>query len=37
MLGAGVAIAVNVFPSLIFPWMLAFTVPQMSACASAAA
>ena len=31
MLGAGAAIAVNVFPSLLFPWMLAFAVPQMSA------
>ena len=30
-LGAGVAIAVNVFPALIFPWMLAFAVPQMAA------
>jgi hypothetical protein len=30
-LGAGVAVAVNVFPSIIFPWMLAFAVVQMSA------
>jgi hypothetical protein len=30
-LGAGVAIAVNVFPAIVFPWMLAFAVPQMSA------
>ena len=30
-LGIGVAIAVNVFPALIFPWMLAWAVPQMSA------
>lgn len=30
-LGAGVAIAVNVFPAIIFPWMLAFAVPQMHA------
>src|SRR6185436_6242841 len=30
-LGAGVAIAVNVFPAIIFPWMLAFAVPQMAA------
>jgi hypothetical protein len=29
-LGAGVAIAVNIFPTLVFPWMLAFAVPQMS-------
>ena len=35
-LGAGVAVAVNVFPTLVFPWMLAFAVPQMSACATAA-
>ena len=30
-LGAGVAIAVNIFPAIIFPWMLAFAVPQMHA------
>ena len=30
-LGAGVAVAVNVFPTIVFPWMLAFAVPQMSA------
>jgi hypothetical protein len=30
-LGAGVAVAVNVFPAIVFPWMLAFAVPQMSA------
>jgi len=30
-LGAGVAIAVNIFPAIIFPWMLAFSVPQMPA------
>lgn len=30
MLGAGVAIAVNVFPTWVFPWMVAFAVPQMS-------
>jgi hypothetical protein len=30
-LGAGVGIAVNIFPALIFPWMLAFAVPQMHA------
>ncbi len=30
-LGAGVAIAVNIFPAIIFPWMLAFSVPQMHA------
>src|SRR5688572_3093909 len=29
-LGAGVAIAVNVFPTWVFPWMVAFAVPQMS-------
>lgn len=31
MLGAGVALAVNIFPTLVFPWMLAFAVPQMHA------
>lgn len=31
MLGAAVAIAVNIFPTFVFPWMLAFSVPQMSA------
>lgn len=31
MLGAGVSIAVNVFPTFIFPWMLAFSLPQMAA------
>jgi len=30
-LGTGVAIAVNIFPAIIFPWMLAFSVPQMHA------
>ena len=25
------AIAVNIFPAIIFPWMLAFAVPQMHA------
>ena len=30
-LGAGVAVAVNIFPTIVFPWMLAFAVPQMSA------
>ena len=35
-LGAGVAIAVNIFPTIVFPWMLAFAVPQMSACATVA-
>jgi hypothetical protein len=29
--GVGVAVAVNVFPALVFPWMLAFSVPQMAA------
>ena len=32
-LGAGVAMAVNIFPAIVFPWMLAFAVPQMRACA----
>jgi hypothetical protein len=31
MLGAGVSLAVNIFPTFIFPWMLAFSVPQMAA------
>ncbi|MEP6783812.1 MAG: hypothetical protein ABI983_09085 [Acidobacteriota bacterium] len=31
LLGAGVAIAVNLFPTIVFPWMLAFAVRQMSA------
>lgn len=31
ILGAAVAVAVNVFPTWIFPWMVAFAVPQMSA------
>ena len=26
-LGAGVAVAVNVFPTIVFPWMLAFSRP----------
>ena len=30
-LGAGVAVAVNIFPTIVFPWMLAFAVPQMGA------
>jgi hypothetical protein len=30
MLGAGVALAVNIFPTWVFPWMVAFAVPQMS-------
>ena len=30
ILGAGVACAVNVFPSLVFPWMLVFTFRQMN-------
>jgi len=30
VLGGAVAIAVNVFPTLVFPWMLAFSVPQMT-------
>ncbi|HEX6163114.1 MAG TPA: hypothetical protein VFZ31_07105 [Vicinamibacterales bacterium] len=29
MLGAAVAIAVNVFPTWVFPWMLSFSVRQM--------
>jgi hypothetical protein len=29
-LGASVAIAVNLFPTLVFPWMLSFAIPQMS-------
>ena len=31
MLGGVAAIVINVFPSIIFPWMLAFAVPAMSA------
>lgn len=31
VLGAGVAIAVNIFPTWVFPWMVAFAVPQMTA------
>ena len=31
MLGAGVALAVNVFPAFVFPWMLSFSLPQMTA------
>lgn len=31
ILGAGAALAVNIFPTIVFPWMLAFAVPQMSA------
>lgn len=31
ILGGVAAIVINVFPSIIFPWMLAFAVPQMSA------
>lgn len=30
ILGGGVAIAVNVFPTWVFPWMVAFAVPQMT-------
>lgn len=30
ILGAAVAIAVNVFPTWVFPWMVAFSVPQMT-------
>ena len=30
ILGAAVAIAVNVFPTWVFPWMVAFAVPQMT-------
>lgn len=29
-LGAGVSVAVNIFPTIVFPWMLAFAVRQMS-------
>lgn len=29
LLGAGVALAVNAFPTWVFPWMLAFSVPQL--------
>lgn len=29
VLGAGVALGVNIFPTFVFPWMLAFAVPQM--------
>jgi hypothetical protein len=31
LLGGAVAVAVNVFPTWVFPWMVAFAVPQMSA------
>ena len=31
ILGGVAAIVINVFPSIIFPWMLAFAVPAMSA------
>ena len=31
MLGAAVAIAVNVFPTWVFPWMLSFSLRQMAA------
>jgi hypothetical protein len=31
MLGAGAALAVNVFPTLVFPWMLSFSLRQMAA------
>jgi hypothetical protein len=31
MLGAVVALAVNAFPSFVFPWMLSFSLRQMSA------
>jgi hypothetical protein len=30
-LGTGVALAVNIFPTIVFPWMVAFAVPQMAA------
>ena len=30
MLGGAVVLAVNVFPTWIFPWMVAFAVPQMT-------
>jgi hypothetical protein len=30
LLGAAVAVAVNIFPTIVFPWMLAFAVRQMS-------
>ena len=33
LLGVAVAIALNLFPSLIFPWLLAINFPQMSAIA----
>jgi hypothetical protein len=31
MLGAGAALAVNVFPTMVFPWMLSFSLRQMAA------
>jgi hypothetical protein len=31
MLGAAVAVAVNVFPTWVFPWMLSFSLRQMAA------
>lgn len=30
LLGAGVALAVNAFPTWVFPWMVSFAVPQMT-------
>lgn len=30
ILGAAVALAINLFPSLIFPWLLVISLPQMS-------
>ncbi len=30
MLGAGAALAVNVFPAIVFPWMLSFSLRQMA-------
>jgi hypothetical protein len=31
MLGAGAAVAVNLFPTFVFPWMLSFSLRQMAA------
>ena len=31
ILGAGVALLINAFPSFVFPWMVAFNFPQMPA------
>lgn len=30
MLGAGVSVAINIFPTLVFPWMLSFSLRQLT-------